>query len=182
MRGRVKKQDNRRFAVGRLPFRKTRRLHIDRVEWDCELFPDFADKRFPWIFIGFHLAAGKFPQARMVLSLRPLLHQQPPFPVPRRESDHKHACRISCQLTNPSQPIVSNCLRKSTGQIELGVRPMRMVAFMKKVLSDEQGATAVEYGLIVSLIVIAMIGALKGVANENTGLWATVSKNVMKYM
>ena len=59
---------------------------------------------------------------------------------------------------------------------------MRMVAFMKKILSDEQGATAVEYGLIVSLIVIAMIGALKGVANENTGLWATVSKNVMKYM
>ena len=59
---------------------------------------------------------------------------------------------------------------------------MRMVAFMKKVLSDEQGATAVEYGLIVSLIVIAMIGALKGVANENDGLWAVVSDNVTKHL
>jgi pilus assembly protein Flp/PilA len=41
-----------------------------------------------------------------------------------------------------------------------------------------RGATAVEYGLIVTLIVIAMIAALKGVAEANTSLWGNVSTKV----
>ena len=45
---------------------------------------------------------------------------------------------------------------------------------LRKLLRDTRGATAVEYGLIVALVVIAMIGALESVANENTGLWARV--------
>lgn len=53
---------------------------------------------------------------------------------------------------------------------------------MRKLLNqlcrDEQGATAVEYGLIVALIVIAIITSLQSVANENTGLWARVSGDV----
>lgn len=44
---------------------------------------------------------------------------------------------------------------------------------------DERGATAIEYGLIVSLIVIAMIVAFKGVANANTGMWNRVSDAVV---
>jgi len=55
---------------------------------------------------------------------------------------------------------------------------MRSSLFMKRILRDERGATAIEYGLIVALIVIAMIGALNGVADENTGLWARVSQNI----
>ena len=51
-------------------------------------------------------------------------------------------------------------------------------SFIKKLLRDNRGATAIEYGLIVSLIVIAMIVALEGVANENTGLWAKVREKV----
>ena len=51
-------------------------------------------------------------------------------------------------------------------------------SFIKKLLRDNRGATAIEYGLIVSLIVIAMIAALDGVANENTGLWARVKEKV----
>lgn len=50
--------------------------------------------------------------------------------------------------------------------------------FLKKLLSDDSGATAIEYGLIASLIVIASIGAFESVANENTGLWAVVSNQV----
>lgn len=50
--------------------------------------------------------------------------------------------------------------------------------FLKKLLSDDSGATAIEYGLIASLIVIASIGAFDSVANENTGLWAVVSNQV----
>lgn len=43
---------------------------------------------------------------------------------------------------------------------------------------DERGATAVEYGLIVTLIVIAMIVALKGVAGANSKMWNNVSNEV----
>ncbi|MEW4448192.1 Flp family type IVb pilin [Qipengyuania sp. JC766] len=50
---------------------------------------------------------------------------------------------------------------------------------LRRFLRDESGATAVEYGLIVSLIVIAMVGALESVANENTGLWGRVSSTVV---
>ncbi len=51
-------------------------------------------------------------------------------------------------------------------------------SFLKRFRSDQSGATAVEYGLIVSLIVIASIGAFDSVANENDGLWATVTNKV----
>jgi pilus assembly protein Flp/PilA len=50
--------------------------------------------------------------------------------------------------------------------------------FLSKILRDNRGATAIEYGLIVALIAIAIMGALDGVANENTGLWAIVRQNV----
>ncbi len=43
---------------------------------------------------------------------------------------------------------------------------------------DPRGATAVEYGLIATLIVVAMIASLKGVANANTSLWGNVSTKV----
>jgi len=55
---------------------------------------------------------------------------------------------------------------------------MQVISFLAKVLRNTRGATAIEYGLIVALIVIAVIGAVEGVANENTGLWAYVEEKV----
>ena len=40
--------------------------------------------------------------------------------------------------------------------------------------TDENGATAVEYGLIAALIVIAMIAGLGSLAGSNSSLWGTV--------
>ncbi|BDI60917.1 Flp family type IVb pilin [Qipengyuania nanhaisediminis] len=51
---------------------------------------------------------------------------------------------------------------------------MKLTKFLKTIGNDNSGATAVEYGLIVSLIVIAMIGALQGVAGETTEMWSNV--------
>ena len=59
---------------------------------------------------------------------------------------------------------------------------MRARSFLKRLLRDNRGATAVEYGLIVALVVIAILGALRGVANENTGLWAVVTDRVQTNM
>ena len=59
---------------------------------------------------------------------------------------------------------------------------MRGRQFFMRILRDDRGATAIEYGLIVSLIVIAIIGAMQGVADENTGLWAFVTNRVTSNM
>ena len=45
-------------------------------------------------------------------------------------------------------------------------------------LRDERGATAVEYGLIISMIVLAMVGALVQVAGSTTSMWNNVSTEV----
>jgi len=47
-----------------------------------------------------------------------------------------------------------------------------------KLRRDERGATAVEYGLIISMIVLAMVGALQGVAGTTANMWNNVSNTV----
>lgn len=47
-----------------------------------------------------------------------------------------------------------------------------------KLGKDERGATAVEYGLIISLIVLAMLAALARLATTTTGMWGNVSDTV----
>jgi pilus assembly protein Flp/PilA len=42
------------------------------------------------------------------------------------------------------------------------------------VLQDQRGATAVEYGLIIAMIVLAMVATLQSVANEIITMWNTV--------
>jgi pilus assembly protein Flp/PilA len=57
-----------------------------------------------------------------------------------------------------------------------------MLSLLKRIRRDEFGGTAIEYGLIVALLVIAIITSLQSVADENTGLWATVRSNVETVM
>ena len=52
---------------------------------------------------------------------------------------------------------------------------MSKKAFLTRLLRNQRGATAVEYGLIPSMIVLAMLAALQGVANETTKMWGDVS-------
>ena len=53
-----------------------------------------------------------------------------------------------------------------------------MLKFMRQILRDQQGATAIEYGLIASLIVVAMIVALGSFADANTAQWEYVKTKV----
>lgn len=46
-------------------------------------------------------------------------------------------------------------------------------------LNDERGATAVEYGLIITLVVLAMVTALSGVAETTSTMWNSVSDAVI---
>ena len=45
-------------------------------------------------------------------------------------------------------------------------------------LKREKGATAVEYGLILALIVLALIGALTNVADRTINMWDNVENKV----
>ena len=47
--------------------------------------------------------------------------------------------------------------------------------FINKLLRDEQGATAIEYGLIAALIAVAAITAMQALGNELTTTFTTVS-------
>jgi len=48
----------------------------------------------------------------------------------------------------------------------------------KHILHDERGGTAIEYGLIVSLIVIAMITTLSTLADSTLSLWDHVEEQI----
>ncbi|GAA3721898.1 hypothetical protein GCM10022268_32650 [Sphingomonas cynarae] len=50
---------------------------------------------------------------------------------------------------------------------------------MRPMLADGRGATAVEYGLILALVVLAMIGALGNFGRGSTSMWANVSERVV---
>ena len=47
-----------------------------------------------------------------------------------------------------------------------------------KILGDRRGATAVEYGLILAMVVLAMFGALQALADTTTKIWGDVSQKV----
>ncbi|MFN3863377.1 MAG: Flp family type IVb pilin [Erythrobacter sp.] len=49
-----------------------------------------------------------------------------------------------------------------------------MTTFLRTMRDDTSGATAVEYGLIVALIVVAMIVSLQSVADVTIGTWRNV--------
>ena len=49
---------------------------------------------------------------------------------------------------------------------------------LRALLADDTGATAIEYGLIAALIVIAMIGALSSLGGGTTGGWTKLSQQV----
>lgn len=50
-----------------------------------------------------------------------------------------------------------------------------MVSYMKNFLSDESGATAIEYGLIAALVSVAAVGALGAMGTSLTSMFTTVS-------
>ena len=53
-----------------------------------------------------------------------------------------------------------------------------MFTFLTTLMKDNRGGTAIEYGLIASLIVIAMVGALSQLASSTITMWNGVSTTV----
>ena len=47
-----------------------------------------------------------------------------------------------------------------------------------RLLADRRGATAVEYGVIASLIVLAIVGSLSALGGGTGGMWTDLSARV----
>jgi pilus assembly protein Flp/PilA len=54
--------------------------------------------------------------------------------------------------------------------------------YMRVLAVDQRGATAIEYGLIAALIVVAMIGGLSSLGGGVNGKWGTVAAEIAAHM
>ena len=52
------------------------------------------------------------------------------------------------------------------------------MTFINKLIRDEAGATAIEYGLIAALIAVAAIAAMQGLGNQLKTTFGNVSTNM----
>jgi pilus assembly protein Flp/PilA len=53
-----------------------------------------------------------------------------------------------------------------------------LIRLYRRLAVNRRGGTAIEYGLIASLIIIAMIASLKTFAGTTTNMWNNVSSNI----
>ena len=49
----------------------------------------------------------------------------------------------------------------------------------RKLIADQCGATAIEYGLIVAMIAIAIITSLEALGGGSNGMWTTISSQIV---
>ncbi len=53
---------------------------------------------------------------------------------------------------------------------------------LRRLGADTRGATAIEYGLICSLIIIAMMTGLVSLGGGSAGMWGKIQNDVETYM
>lgn len=66
--------------------------------------------------------------------------------------------------------------RRGRGPEEGGVKAIR--SNFRRLLADKKGATAIEYGLIAALIVVAMMGGLRAMGGGLGGMWSNIAAQV----
>jgi pilus assembly protein Flp/PilA len=53
-----------------------------------------------------------------------------------------------------------------------------VIHILRKLIASTRGATAVEYGLILAMVVLAMLGALSTFATKTNEMWDNVAAKV----
>ncbi|MGE0408530.1 MAG: Flp family type IVb pilin [Amphiplicatus sp.] len=56
-----------------------------------------------------------------------------------------------------------------------GVQNRRLAGAARKFAGDERGATAIEYGLIVALIFLAVVSAIRGYTDSTGDMYSTIA-------
>jgi pilus assembly protein Flp/PilA len=55
-----------------------------------------------------------------------------------------------------------------------------MVKMLRRIMRDNRGATAVEYGLVVSLIIIAILASMSQLATNFNALWTNIGDQIVR--
>lgn len=55
-----------------------------------------------------------------------------------------------------------------------------MTAFLRQLARDQKGATAVEYGLILALVFLAMLGAVQAFGRNAIAIWDDTSTKIVE--
>lgn len=53
-----------------------------------------------------------------------------------------------------------------------------LITLIRKLVRDRTGGTAIEYGLIASLVVITMVASFIELANTTTSMWGNVNTKI----
>ncbi|PAV69930.1 hypothetical protein WR25_02744 [Diploscapter pachys] len=133
------------------------------IDDDAELLGQFAHQRGFGAFAGIDLATRKFPQVRHLLARRAPLQQHASLTIQHRRRHDRQ---------QPLSPIADAMTARAYLR--------RLVRRLAPALRNARGATAVEYGLILALVVLVMIVALRGVAGVTVNMWTNVSDQVSK--
>ena len=59
---------------------------------------------------------------------------------------------------------------------------MKIVKHFLRLARDCRGATAIEYGLILALVFLGMVGAVQALGSEGSGLWGQVESKAVAAM
>ena len=59
---------------------------------------------------------------------------------------------------------------------------VRINNLIRNLASDERGATAIEYGLIVALVAIGFLAGLKSLGDGNSASWGSTSNKIIGAM
>jgi pilus assembly protein Flp/PilA len=153
---------------------------------DTKLLAQFPYQGFYWDFRRFNLTPREFPEARMGFSGRAAVHQPTPVAALQGAGNHRdpavqHVGFFSITCLPINFLLTRRADFKDIRTQETGVS-MMFKTTLKDIVNDTSGATAVEYGLIVTLIVIAMVGALQTVANVNNATWTKIEGEVERVM
>jgi pilus assembly protein Flp/PilA len=68
--------------------------------------------------------------------------------------------------------------RKGVARPEFGTKERKTMSKFLKLIKNEKGATAIEYGLIAALIAVAAIGAMQGIGNKLNTTFNNVSNKL----
>ena len=148
----------------------------------AEFFVKFADQRGLRAFSRIDLAARKLPKAGHRSAFRALLHQYSAILIDQCDRDHEKRRRTARgaqaglvdhkRFLNPKK-------RTLLLSALIQIRKPAMRQQFKRLIVDTRGATVIEYGLICSLIVLAMMAALISVADAPTNNWTNVASKVI---
>jgi len=63
-----------------------------------------------------------------------------------------------------------------------GSEAMKLLSIIRNIAADDRGATAVEYGLILALVFLAMLGAVQAFGQEFVNMFNRVSSTSVTAM